>query len=42
MLLSLITQLGLLINLQLNGVYLIYGMDYGMDWWNGLMEWNIS
>ena len=18
---------------------LIYGMDYGMDWWNGLMEW---
>jgi len=24
------------------GVYLIYGMDYGMDWWNGLMEWNIS
>jgi len=23
-------------------VYLIYEMDYGMDWWNGLMEWNIS
>ena len=20
-------------------VYLIYGMDYGMDRWNGLMEW---
>ena len=18
------------------GVYLIYGMDYGMDWWNGI------
>jgi len=23
-------------------VYLIYRMDYGMDRWNGLMEWNIS
>ena len=20
-------------------VYLIYGVDYGMDWWSGLMEW---
>ena len=32
----------LLSNSCLPWVYLIYGLDYGMDRWNGLMEWNIS